>query len=51
MKRAPRIAAIQDLSGFGEYRYSLWLTPETDPEKAMDELHEHAFAPYTMITG
>ena len=40
-----------DLSGFGEYRYSLWLTPEADPEKAMDELHEHAFAPYTMITG
>lgn len=38
-----------DLSGFGEYLYSLWLSNETDPEKAMDELKEKTFDPYVMI--
>ena len=38
-----------DLSGFGEYRYSLWLSSESDPEKAMDELKEKTFDPYMMI--
>lgn len=38
-----------DLSGFGEYRYSLWLSSESDPEKAMDELKEKTFDPYVMI--
>lgn len=40
-----------DLSGFCEYQYSLWLTEETDCEKAMDELCERSFDPYPMITG
>ena len=40
-----------DLSGFGEYRYTLWLTPETDPHKAMAELAERRFAPWAVITG
>lgn len=38
-----------DLSGFGEYEYSLWLCDETDPEKAMDELREYTFDPYVLI--
>lgn len=38
-----------DLSGFGEYLYSIWLSNETDPEKAMDELKENTFDPYVMI--
>lgn len=40
-----------DLSGFGSYRYSLWLTDETNPEKAMDELKERTFDPFVLITG
>jgi len=40
-----------DLSGFCEYQYSLWLTEETDGDKAMDELCERSFDPYPMITG
>ena len=40
-----------DLSGFGEYRYTLWLSGETDPEKAMDELRERSFAPWPIIIG
>ena len=40
-----------DLSGFGEYRYTLWLTPETDPHKAMAELAGRSFAPWALITG
>ena len=40
-----------DLSGFGEYRYTLWLSGEPDPEKAMDELRERSFAPWPIIIG
>ncbi len=40
-----------DLSGFCEFQYTLWLTGETDPQKAMDELEERSFDPYPMITG
>ena len=40
-----------DLSGFCEYQYSLWLSDETNPEKAMAELTERTFDPYPMITG
>ena len=40
-----------DLSGFGEYCYSLYLSDESEPEKAMDELAERQFAPYSFITG
>lgn len=38
-----------DLSGFGEYRYSLWLTESQSPEQAMNQLREHTFAPYVLI--
>ena len=27
-----------DLSGFGQYRYTLWLSGETDPQRALEEL-------------
>ncbi|WP_270913247.1 hypothetical protein [Allofournierella sp. CML151] len=40
-----------DLSGFTEYRYTLWLTDETDPERALDALHEQMFAPIVRIVG
>ena len=40
-----------DLSGFTEYRYTLWLTDETDPERAMDALHERMFEPVVRIVG
>lgn len=40
-----------DLSGFGEYRYTLWLTEETDPEKAMDQLRNQTFDPYVIMEG
>nr|WP_317400862.1 hypothetical protein [uncultured Gemmiger sp.] len=40
-----------DLSGFAEYRFTLTLTDETDPERAMDELHEQQFAPVVRIVG
>lgn len=38
-----------DLSGFGEYSYSLWLTDVQSPEEAMDELKERTFVPYVLI--
>ena len=38
-----------DLAGFGEYRYSLWLTEEKDPEAVMDLLEEKTYDPYVMI--
>ncbi len=38
-----------DISGFSEYCYSLWMSEETDPEKAMDELHEKMFDPYLLV--
>ena len=34
-----------NLAGYGEFRYTLSLTDETDPTRAMDELHEMMFAP------
>ena len=34
-----------DLSGFATFDYSLWLTQEENPEKAMDELEELTFRP------
>ncbi len=40
-----------DLSGFCEYCYSLWMSPETNPEKAMDELKENIFDPYVLVIG
>ena len=40
-----------DLSGFGEYRYTLWLRGETDPQRAMEELRERCFEPWPLITG
>lgn len=40
-----------DLSGFGEYAYSLWLTEETQPERAMDDLQEKCFDPHVLIVG
>ena len=40
-----------DLSGFAEYRYSLWLSGETDPERAMAELTERGFDPWPVIVG
>ncbi|MGN0297667.1 MAG: hypothetical protein ACI4C1_00540 [Lachnospiraceae bacterium] len=38
-----------DLSGFCEYRYSLWLSEENRAEEAMDELKERTFDPYVLI--
>lgn len=38
-----------DLSGFGEYRYTLWLTEETNPEKAMELLRNMTFDPYIIM--
>ncbi|MDD4851478.1 MAG: hypothetical protein PHO10_12380, partial [Gemmiger sp.] len=38
-----------DLSGFGEYCYTLWLTDATNPEAAMDELRERSFDPTVFI--
>lgn len=40
-----------DLSGFGEYRYTMWLSGETDPQRAMEELRERCFEPWPLITG
>lgn len=40
-----------DLSGFAEYRYTLWLTNDTDPEQAMNTLHERQFEPVVRIIG
>ena len=38
-----------DLSGFGEFSYSLWLDEERDPQKAMDHLEELCYEPYVVI--
>ena len=38
-----------DLSGFCEYCYSLWLSGESAPEAAMDELRENCFDPYVLV--
>lgn len=38
-----------DLSGFCEYCYSLWLSGESAPEAAMDELREDCFDPYVLV--
>ena len=38
-----------DLSGFCEYKYSLWLSEEQNPESAMKQLKEHTFDPYVLI--
>ncbi len=40
-----------DLSGFCEYNYSLWLSAETDPQRAMAELTERSFDAWAVITG
>lgn len=40
-----------DLSGFGEYRFSLWLSETSEPEAAMDDLREACFDPYVLVTG
>ena len=39
-----------DLSGFGEYCYSLRLSGASDGEQAMDELRESRFDPYVVVT-
>lgn len=38
-----------DLSGFSEFKYSLWLSNEENPEKMMDQLKEAAYAPHVLI--
>lgn len=38
-----------DLSGFSEFKYSLWLSDEQNPEKMMDQLREAVFAPHVLI--
>ncbi len=38
-----------DLSGFCTYAYSLWLSQEQDPERALDQLRERTFDPYVLI--
>lgn len=38
-----------DLSGFSEFRYSLWLEGPRDPEAAMDALEENTFDPYVLV--
>ena len=40
-----------DLSGFCEYRFTLWHTEEPEGEKAMDELREHTFDTVALVTG
>ncbi len=39
-----------DLSGFGEYCYSLYLSGLSVGEEAMDELRERRFDPYVIVT-
>ena len=39
-----------DLSGFCQYDHSLWLSDVTEPDAAMNELHEQLFDPYVLIT-
>lgn len=38
-----------DLSGFCEFAYSLWLTEETEPERAMEQLRERRYEPYVFM--
>lgn len=38
-----------DISGFSEFCYSLWLTREQNPEKAMDALRERCFDPQVLV--
>ena len=38
-----------DLSGFGEFTYSLWLDGEQDPQKAMEHLEELSYEPFVVI--
>ena len=38
-----------DLSGFCEFDYSLWLSGEKDPERAMAQLKERTFDPVVLI--
>ena len=40
-----------DLSGFCEYRYTLWLSDADDPATAFSELENRSFDPWTMIIG
>ncbi len=40
-----------DLSGFCEYRYTLWLSDAADPATAFSELENRSFDPWTMIIG
>ena len=40
-----------DLSGFAEYQYTLWLSDESDPLRAVDELAERSFDPWAIIVG
>ena len=40
-----------DLSGFYEFRYTLWLSNETNPENVMSELSERSVSPTTLIVG
>lgn len=40
-----------DLSGFCEFNYTLWLSGETDPQKAIEALTESCFDPFPVITG
>ena len=38
-----------DLSGCASYRYTLRLTRQTDPDRALDELHEDLLDPCARI--
>lgn len=38
-----------DLSGFGEYRYSLWLSDAADGKTAMNMLKEKTYDPYVLL--
>ena len=38
-----------DLSGFCEFDYSMWLSGEKDPERAMAQLKERTFDPVVLI--
>ena len=40
-----------DLSGLGEYCYTLWLWNGEDMEEAMDAVKELSFDPYVLIIG
>ncbi len=38
-----------DLSGFGEYAYTLWRTDPGAPDALMDRLHDKQFDPHVMV--